>query len=61
LTAAEAEVAFHLHAGSPLAVVAAQLSISVATVRSHLKRVFMKCNVNSQAKLVRLLSIGPRF
>ena len=61
LTAAEGAVACHLHAGASLSVVAAQLSISVATVRSHLKRIYMKCSVNSQAKLVRLLSMGPRL
>ncbi|MCC5887430.1 MAG: hypothetical protein JJT88_13430 [Gammaproteobacteria bacterium] len=32
---------------------------SASTVRAHLKHVFRKCGVHSQAELVRLLALGP--
>ena len=55
LTQREADVALLLAAGHDLIGVAAQLGLSHSTVRSHLKRVFDKTDVHSQAALLALL------
>ncbi len=55
LTEAEAEVALRVMNGSDLKEVSEQLSISLATVRTHLQRVFDKTDTHRQAELVRLL------
>ncbi|TVS09664.1 MAG: helix-turn-helix transcriptional regulator [Gammaproteobacteria bacterium] len=59
LTPAEANVAGLLYNGRSLKVIAAELDCSINTVRAHLKHVFRKCGVHSQAELVRLLALGP--
>jgi DNA-binding CsgD family transcriptional regulator len=55
LTRREADVALLLAAGHDLLGVAAQLGLGHSTVRSHLKRVFDKTDVHSQAALLALL------
>jgi len=35
------------------------LDLSLNTVRTHLKHIFTKCEVNSQAELLHLLAMGP--
>lgn len=56
-TPAEARLAILLMKGIDLEAAATQLSVSVQTVRSQLKSIFAKTNVNRQAELVsRLLS-----
>jgi DNA-binding CsgD family transcriptional regulator len=39
--------------------VARTLHVSPNTVRTHLKRIFSKCEVQSQAELMHVLSLGP--
>lgn len=41
--------------------VAAACGITHETARSHLRSVFRKCDVGSQAELVRLVALGPFF
>jgi DNA-binding CsgD family transcriptional regulator len=55
LTQREADVALLLAAGHDLIGVAAELGLTHSTVRSHLKRVFDKTDVHSQAALFALL------
>ena len=59
LTAAQAAVTAYLFEGQSVEQTAQQLRLSVNTVRSHLKHVFTKCNVQSQGELLYLLSVGP--
>ena len=59
LTPCEAEVAGRLYNGLSLLEIADDLHCSINTVRAHLKQVFKKCGVHSQAELVRLLALGP--
>lgn len=58
-TRAEAEVAAELFAGSSVEQVARRLNVSPNTVRTHLKRIFSKCEVQSQAELMHVLALGP--
>jgi DNA-binding CsgD family transcriptional regulator/PAS domain-containing protein len=58
LTKTEAEVALRVLDGAGLAPIAEELSISVSTVRTHLKHVFEKTDTHRQAELVRLLTAG---
>lgn len=58
LTAAEAEVALEIVKGDGRDAAAARLGITVATVRTHLIRIFEKTGVGRQAELVRLLLQG---
>jgi DNA-binding CsgD family transcriptional regulator len=60
LTAAEARLAIRLFSGESIAVAASATGISTSTVRSHLKHIFEKCDVQSQGELLQLLSLGPR-
>jgi DNA-binding CsgD family transcriptional regulator len=60
LTAAESELAMLLFEGLSVRDSAGRLTISVNTVRTHLKHIFGTCNVDSQAELMRLLALGPR-
>jgi DNA-binding CsgD family transcriptional regulator len=53
LTAAESAVAAELYTGKSLARVAEVLGLSVNTVKTHVKRVFRKCNVRSHVQLVK--------
>ena len=55
LTEAEAQVALRVMHGANLKQVAEELSISHATVRTHLQHVFDKTGTHRQAELVRLL------
>jgi DNA-binding CsgD family transcriptional regulator len=57
LTRAEADIALHLAHGADLKEISEQLSISLATVRTHLQRVFDKTDTHRQAELVRLLLV----
>ena len=59
LTACEAEVAGRLYNGLALKEISEDLGVSIHTVRAHLKHIFKKCGVHSQAELVRLLALGP--
>lgn len=59
LTPAEAEVAALLFSGHSVHDTARVSGTSVNTVRSHLKRIFAKCGVDSQAALLKLLALGP--
>lgn len=56
LTRAEVEVALCVMRGADLKEITEQLSISLATVRCHLQRVFDKTDTHRQVELVRLLS-----
>ncbi|HSQ69299.1 MAG TPA: LuxR C-terminal-related transcriptional regulator [Steroidobacteraceae bacterium] len=58
-TRAEADVASELFAGHSVEQVARTLHVSPNTVRTHLKRIFSKCEVQSQAELMHVLSLGP--
>ncbi len=58
-TRAEAEVVAELFAGQSVEQVARTLHVSPNTVRTHLKRIFSKCEVQSQAELMHVLSLGP--
>jgi DNA-binding CsgD family transcriptional regulator len=60
LTPMQADIAAALFAGLAVEQVVDHLRISENTVRSHLKGVFKKCDVRSQAELLRLLALGPR-
>lgn len=61
LTDTEAEVALQVLRCEGLNPVADELSVSLATVRTHLQHVFDKTDTHRQAELVRLLlAISPR-
>ena len=60
LTAAEADVAAALYRGLSIEDAGKELRVSVNTVKTHLKRVFQKCEVRSQAELLQMLALGPR-
>jgi len=55
LTRSEAEVAIMVSRGHGLKPIAEELTLSTATVKSHLQRVFDKTNTHRQAELARLL------
>lgn len=59
LTRAQAEVARSLYAGRSVEDTALALSLSLNTIRTHLKHVFTKCEVSSQAELLHMLALGP--
>jgi DNA-binding CsgD family transcriptional regulator len=59
LTPAQSAVARSLFAGRSVEETANELELSLNTVRSHLKQIFTKCEVNSQAELLHLLAMGP--
>jgi DNA-binding CsgD family transcriptional regulator len=60
LTPMQADIAAALFAGFTVEQLTQRLRISQNTVRTHLKSVFKKCAVKSQAQLLRLLALGPR-
>jgi DNA-binding NarL/FixJ family response regulator len=60
LTPMQADIAAALFAGFTVEQLTQRLRISQNTVRTHLKGVFKKCAVRSQAQLMRLLALGPR-
>jgi DNA-binding CsgD family transcriptional regulator len=55
LTTAEADVAQLVAGGHGLKPIADELALSIATVKTHLQRVFAKTDTHRQAELVRLL------
>jgi DNA-binding CsgD family transcriptional regulator len=59
LTPRESRIAGLLVQGRSLDEAAGELGITVATARSHLKRVFQKTQTRGQSDLVRLLLLGP--
>ena len=60
LTPAQAQVARSLYAGRSVEESAAALKLSLNTVRTHLKQIFTRCEVQSQAELLHLLAQGPQ-
>jgi DNA-binding CsgD family transcriptional regulator len=60
LTPAQAQVARSLFAGRSVEESAAALNLSLNTVRTHLKQIFNRCEVQSQAELLHLLAQGPQ-
>ena len=60
LTPAEAEIAALLFSGLHVNEVAVAGGSSPRTVRAHLRSIFRKCEVESQAQLLKLLALGPR-
>lgn len=60
LTNAEARLCQRLASGQTLAEAADEAGTTVATARTHLKRVFQKCGVGSQSALIQLLLLGSR-
>jgi DNA-binding CsgD family transcriptional regulator len=55
LTAGEARVALEMTSAEGRAAAAQRLGVSVATLKTHLVRIFEKTGVSRQAELVRLL------
>jgi DNA-binding CsgD family transcriptional regulator len=60
LSAAEARLASKLFQCCSLQETARSLNISLGTAKTHLKHIFAKCEVRSQAELLQLLALGPR-
>lgn len=60
LTRTEAELAARLFAGLSLEEAAAAMKVKPSTARSHLKGIFHKCDVETQAQLLQLIALGPR-
>lgn len=58
-TRAEAGVAWLLFEGRRVSEIAAELSITEETVRSHVKRILGKAECRSQGELIRVLCRGP--
>jgi DNA-binding CsgD family transcriptional regulator len=61
LTRAEAVLVGELYAGRALNDAARAIGISPNTARTHLKRIFDKTQVRSQAELLQLLALGPKI
>lgn len=60
MTDSEAEVALRISRGRGLATIADELSLSTATVKTHLQHVYQKTDTHRQAELTRLiLAIMP--
>jgi DNA-binding NarL/FixJ family response regulator len=60
LTASEAAVTAALFRGLSIDEVATELSVTANTIKTHLKHIFQKCEVRSQAELLQMLALGPR-
>lgn len=60
MTPMESQLAAALYIAPKLDAAAARCGISRNTAKTHLKHVFSKCAVGSQAELMRLLALGPR-
>jgi DNA-binding CsgD family transcriptional regulator len=59
LSVREAELAVLLVNGCDVTGVAQRLHISIHTARTHLKSIFSKTGIRSQAELVRRIAGGP--
>jgi DNA-binding CsgD family transcriptional regulator len=59
LTPAQARIARQILKGKSLREIAAQSSVSINTVKTHVKAIFAKMQVSSQSELVRVL-LAPR-
>ena len=59
LTRAQADVARKLYAGRSVARTAAELKLSSNTIRTHLKQIFSKCEVRSQARIAAFARARP--
>jgi DNA-binding CsgD family transcriptional regulator len=59
LSPAEARLTSELYRGHALEAAGNRLGIAISTARTHLKRIFEKCEVRSQAELLQLLALGP--
>jgi DNA-binding CsgD family transcriptional regulator len=55
LTKAENDIALRMMRGADPKQISDELSVSVTTVRTHLKRIFDKTDTHRQAQLVQLL------
>lgn len=60
LTATEAQVTACLYRGCTPDEAATELRVSINTIKTHLKHIFVKCEVRSQAELLQMLALGPR-
>jgi DNA-binding NarL/FixJ family response regulator len=60
LTVSETAVACALFRGLSIDEVAVELGVTANTVKTHLKHIFQKCEVRSQAELLQMLALGPR-
>lgn len=60
LTRTESQLAAALFAGDALTAAAKSLDISINTAKTLLRRIFHKCEVQSQGELLQLLALGPR-
>jgi DNA-binding CsgD family transcriptional regulator len=60
MSAAEADLAELLFGGLSLEEAAVRQAVSVNTVKSQLRQIFVKCSVHSRAELMQLLALGPR-
>jgi len=60
LTRTESLLVSRLFSGNSLGVTAEGLDISINTAKTHLRQVFRKCDVQSQAELLQLVALGPR-
>lgn len=60
LTRAEAAIAVQLFEGQDVSSIALATCHSANTIRTHLRAIFRKCQVSSQAQLLQLLALGPR-
>lgn len=56
LTATEADIAIRVAAGQGLTPIAEDLTLSMATVKTHVRHIFEKTDTHRQAELVRLLA-----
>ena len=59
ISSREAEIAALLSMGLELSGIATRLSINIYTVRTHMKAIFSKTGIRSQAELVRHVIAGP--
>lgn len=60
LTNAESQLVASLFSGQSLEEAARTRAVSINTAKTHLRQVFQKCGVQSQASLLRLVALGPR-
>lgn len=61
LTNAEARIMHHIVNGMKVTAIAEHLSVSVATIRKHLRQVFEKTGTADQTELVRHVMSGPAW